>query len=85
MPVATGHVNQHLAALFSLYDYHARNGVPLAQALVSWRRSNRGVLRLWSGTVRTPTLRTLVLPSPRGTSATTRAGWSPSVQWSIAS
>jgi integrase len=35
-------VNRHLAALFSFYDYHARNGVPLAQALVSWRRSNRG-------------------------------------------
>jgi integrase len=35
-------VNKHLAALFSFYDYHARNGVALAQALVSWRRSNRG-------------------------------------------
>ena len=35
-------VNKHLAALFSFYDYHARNGVPLAQSLVAWRRSNRG-------------------------------------------
>jgi len=38
-------VNKHLAALFSFYDYHARNGVPLAEALVSWRRSNRGGYR----------------------------------------
>jgi integrase len=35
-------VNKHLAALFSFYDYHARNGVTLAQALITWRRSNRG-------------------------------------------
>jgi len=35
-------VNKHLAALFSFYDYHARNGVALAQALVEWRRSSRG-------------------------------------------
>ncbi len=38
-------VNRHLAALFSFYDYHARNGVELAQALVAWRRSNRGGYR----------------------------------------
>lgn len=38
-------VNKHLAALFSFYDYHARNGVALAQALVTWRRSNRGGYR----------------------------------------
>jgi integrase len=38
-------VNKHLAALFSFYDYHARNGVTLAQALVMWRRSNRGGYR----------------------------------------
>lgn len=38
-------VNKHLAALFSFYDYHARNGVALAQALVEWRRSNRGGYR----------------------------------------
>ena len=38
-------VNKHLAALFSFYDYHARNGVVLATALVSWRRSSRGGYR----------------------------------------
>lgn len=38
-------VNKHLAALFSFYDYHARNGVPLAQSLVAWRRVNRGGYR----------------------------------------
>ena len=38
-------VNKHLAALFSFYDYHARNGVALAQALVEWRRSSRGGYR----------------------------------------
>lgn len=35
-------VNKHLAGLFSFYDFHARNGVVLADALVRWRRSNRG-------------------------------------------
>jgi integrase/recombinase XerD len=35
-------LNRHLAALFSFYDYQARNGVPLARQLVAWRRSNRG-------------------------------------------
>lgn len=38
-------VNRHLAALFSFYDYRARSGVPLAQSLVDWRRSNRGGYR----------------------------------------
>lgn len=38
-------VNKHLAALFSFYDYQARNGVPLAQSLVAWRRVNRGGYR----------------------------------------
>jgi len=38
-------VNRHLAALFSFYDYRARNGVALAQSLVEWRRSNRGGYR----------------------------------------
>ncbi len=38
-------VNKHLAALFSFYDYHARNGVTLAEALITWRRSNRGGYR----------------------------------------
>jgi len=35
-------VNRHLAGLFSFYDFHARNGVVLAGALVNWRRSARG-------------------------------------------
>src|SRR5512135_744270 len=35
-------VNRHLAALFSFYDYRARNGVPLAEQLVAWRRVTRG-------------------------------------------
>lgn len=38
-------VNRHLAALFSFYDYRARNGVELAQSLVAWRRTNRGGYR----------------------------------------
>jgi hypothetical protein len=38
-------LNRHLAALFSFYDYQARNGVPLAQQLVACRRSNRGGFR----------------------------------------
>ena len=38
-------VNKHLAALFSFYDYQARNGVVLAQSLVAWRRTNRGGFR----------------------------------------
>ena len=38
-------LNRHLAAVFSFYDYQARNGVPLAQQLVAWRRSNRGGFR----------------------------------------
>ena len=38
-------VNKHLAALFTFYDYRARNGVVLAQSLVAWRRVNRGGYR----------------------------------------
>jgi len=38
-------LNRHLAAVFSFYDYQARNGVALAQQLVAWRRSNRGGYR----------------------------------------
>jgi integrase/recombinase XerD len=38
-------VNKHLAALFSFYDYQARNGVVVAQSLVAWRRGNRGGFR----------------------------------------
>lgn len=35
-------VNRYLAAVFGLYDHHARTGVGLAGQLVAWRRSNRG-------------------------------------------
>jgi len=38
-------VNRHLAALFTFYEYRARNGVVLAQSLVAWRRVNRGGYR----------------------------------------
>jgi len=38
-------VNKHLAALFSFYDWQARNGVVLAQSLVTWRRVNRSGYR----------------------------------------
>ena len=38
-------VNKHLAALFSFYDWQARNGVVVAQSLVAWRRVNRGGYR----------------------------------------
>lgn len=38
-------VNRHLTALFSFYDYQARNRVTLAQSLVTWRRVNRGGYR----------------------------------------
>ena len=44
-------MNRHLAALFSFYDYHARDGVGLAKSLVEWRLRgvpprDRGVLAL---------------------------------------
>lgn len=35
-------VNRHLAAVFGLYDYHARSGVAVASELVAWRRVGRG-------------------------------------------
>lgn len=35
-------VNRHLAAVFGFYDFHARNGVVLAESLVAWRRVPRG-------------------------------------------
>lgn len=38
-------VNRHLAAMFSFYDWRARNGVALAQSLVAWRRGSRGGYR----------------------------------------
>src|SRR5260370_5367490 len=39
---AAATVNRHLAALFSFYDYQARNGLALAQSLVAWRRGSPG-------------------------------------------
>jgi len=42
---AAGTVNRHLAALFSFYDYQARNGLVLAQQLMTFRRTNRGGYR----------------------------------------
>lgn len=35
-------VNRHLAAVFGLYEHHARFGVDVAAGLVSWRRVGRG-------------------------------------------
>jgi integrase/recombinase XerD len=35
-------VNRHLAAVFGLYDYHARTGLAVAAELVAWRRVGRG-------------------------------------------
>jgi integrase/recombinase XerD len=35
-------VNRHLAAVFGLYDFHARRGVRVAGELVDWRRAGRG-------------------------------------------
>jgi len=35
-------VNRHLAAVFGFYEFHARNGVVLAESLVAWRRVPRG-------------------------------------------
>jgi len=35
-------VDRHLAAVFGLYDYHARSGVKFASELVAWRRVGRG-------------------------------------------
>lgn len=35
-------INRHLAAVFGFYDFHGRNGVPLAESLVAWRRVPRG-------------------------------------------
>jgi integrase/recombinase XerD len=61
-------VNRHLAALFSFYDYRARNGVVLAQSLVDWRRVNRGGYRPFLHHVtagRTTPTRPLRLRQPR--------------------
>jgi integrase/recombinase XerD len=35
-------VNRHLAAVFGLYEHHARAGVDVAAGLVAWRRVGRG-------------------------------------------
>jgi integrase len=35
-------VNRHLAAVFGLYEHHARFGVDVAAGLVTWRRVSRG-------------------------------------------
>ncbi|MGH9066350.1 MAG: site-specific integrase [Acidimicrobiales bacterium] len=35
-------VNRHLAAVFGLYDFQVRRGVPVATELVAWRRGGRG-------------------------------------------
>jgi integrase len=35
-------VNRHLAAVFGLYDYHARTGLQVASDLVAWKRTGRG-------------------------------------------
>jgi len=35
-------VNRHLAAVFGLYEHHARCGVDVAAGLVAWRRVSRG-------------------------------------------
>jgi len=35
-------VNRYLAGVFAFYDHHARCGVGVAAALVSWRRTRRG-------------------------------------------
>jgi integrase len=35
-------VNRHLAAVFGLYEHHARCGVEVAAGLVAWRRVGRG-------------------------------------------
>lgn len=35
-------VNRHLAAVFGLYEHHARFGVDVAAGLVAWRRVGRG-------------------------------------------
>lgn len=38
-------VNRHLAAVFGLYDFHARRGLRVAAELVEWRRGGRGSYR----------------------------------------
>ncbi len=42
---AVATVNRHLAAVFGLYDFHARRGVRVAAELVEWRRGGRGAYK----------------------------------------
>lgn len=42
---AVATVNRHLAAVFGLYDFHARRGVRVAAELVDWRRGGRGTYK----------------------------------------
>lgn len=42
---AAATVNRHLAAVFGLYDFHARRGVRVAAELVEWRRGGRGAYK----------------------------------------
>ena len=42
---AVATVNRHLAAVFGLYDFHARRGVQVAAELVDWRRAGRGAYK----------------------------------------
>jgi integrase/recombinase XerD len=42
---AASTVNRHLAAVFGLYDFHARRGVGVATELVQWRHGGRGSYR----------------------------------------
>jgi integrase/recombinase XerD len=44
-------VNRHLAAVFGLYDFHARRGVAVAAELVEWRRGGRGSYKPFLGQV----------------------------------
>jgi hypothetical protein len=38
-------VNRHLAAVFGLYEHHARAGVAVAAELTAWRRVGRGAYK----------------------------------------
>ena len=38
---AASTINRHLAAVFGLYDFHARRGVAVAGELIEWRRGGR--------------------------------------------
>jgi site-specific recombinase XerD len=38
-------INRHLAAVFGLYDFHARRGVTVAAELLDWRRGGRSAYK----------------------------------------